>query len=542
MNAFETSKVGGNMFDWVIKNAAIVDGSGKPAYQADIAISNDRIEAIGIIPSEAALNVIDAGELIVAPGFIDIHCHYDTGLWADAALEGPLSQGVTTVICGQCGDSRAPIEPQMADGFRQWCEAGAAGAFVPYNWDSFSSFLDIVDDMKLGVNLGSFVGHSTLRLCAVGFENKRPTREEIEKMKRLAAESIEQGALGISTGLVYMPGMYADTEELIEVTKAIKPYGVPYMSHIRSESNEIISAVEEELAIARACEVPCQVAHHKALGKSNWWKIDKTLALLDEARSQGIDVTCDLYPYVLSTSAMRNLLPPWALTNGMDTVCARLADPIERQKIIDDILDFSNTNNIWRDSGGGEGIYAMDTPLTPQYEGLNMEEASVLSGKSPLETALDIIMINRGKDAACYATGCEENILKVASKEYSMFGSDAVPCTPGSKCNPRNNGTFPRVLGKYCREEHLFDLPEAVYKMTGAPAKRLNLKHKGHIAVGKDADLVVFNPATVIDRATTKDPMARPVGIEWVFVRGKLAIAEGKPTHLRNGKTVRYGD
>lgn len=530
------------MFDWVIQGATIIDGTGSPGYITDLGVKNGKIAYIGRIVPDPDARIVSGKGKVLAPGFIDIHCHYDTGLWADSALEGPLSQGVTTVICGQCGDSRAPLEDHMAAEFERWSAAGAAGSKPPYDWRSFGSFLDTVDALKLGVNLGSFVGHSTVRMCAVGFGSEQPTPEQMKRMRYLIEESLDEGALGLSTGLVYMPGMYASTEELIELTKAIKPYGVPYMSHIRSESTELIEAVKEELQIARTCGVPCQVAHHKALGRSNWTKIDESLRLIDAARAEGMDVTVDLYPYILSTSMMRGLLPPWALEGGMDAVRARLADPATRQKIRHEILDDANVNNIWRDSGGAEGVYSIGSPVTPQYEGLNMLEASELSGKDPLDTALDIIMVNEGKDLGCYATGCEENICKVASKPYAMFGSDTVPSAPGSKCNPRNSGTFPRVLGKYCREEKLFDLPEAVYKMSGAAAKRLNLKSKGTIAAGKDADLVLFDPDTVIDHATPKDPLARPEGIEWVFVRGEAAVKDGKCTGVRNGHTVRRGD
>ena len=527
------------MFDYLIKNALLVDGSGAPARRGDLAVKDGRIAAEGGSIREGAVKTIDADGLVLSPGFIDIHSHYDCGIFADAALESVMAQGVTSVISGQCGDSRAPLEDHMVDGFAKWCAAGAAGAKVPYNWRSFGSFLDTVDSMHLGVNMGSLVGHSTLRLCAVGFDNRPATEKEIALMRSLASAALSEGALGLSTGLVYMPGMYADTAELIEVCRALTPFNAPYMSHIRSESNELPEAVEEALTIARAVGVPCHIAHHKALGQSNWNKIDISLARIDAARDAGEDVTVDVYPYILSTSAMRNLLPPWALEGGIETVAARLHDPEIRARIIREIESGDSANNIWRDAGGAEGVFAMDTHYTPQYEGKNMLEASLISGRSPLDTALDIIAENKGWDTACYATGCEENIRKVLKKPYSMVGSDAVPCAPGAKCNPRTNGTFPRILGKYTREEKVLTLEEAVYKISGAAAKRLKLKGKGLLKAGYDADLVLFDPLTVIDKATTTDPLARPEGIEWVFVNGIAAVKDGKCTGARAGRAIR---
>jgi len=311
------------------------------------------------------------------------------------------------------------------------------------------------------------------------------------------------------------------------------------MSHIRSEGLFLVEAVQEALDIAKYAGVPCHIAHHKALGRSNWDKAKQSLALIDSARAAGMDVTLDLYPYVYSTSTLRAMLPMWAQEGGIEAANRRLLDPETRAKIAAEIEAGQGTNNIWTDAGGAEGVYAMDTGYTPEYAGLNMLEASRISGKSPIETVLDIILLNNGWDTGCYCTGYEENIRRIMSKPYAMIGSDAVPCAKGAKCNPRTNGTFPRVLGKYAREEQLFPMETAVYKLTGAPAARLKLKNKGFIAVGMDADLTIFDPATVIDRATISDPFQRPVGIDYVFVRGECAMDHGQYTGARNGKTIR---
>ena len=529
------------MYDWIIKEALIADGRGTPLYRSDIGIRQNKIAAVCELSKEEGKQTVDGHGLVAAPGFIDIHSHYDCSIFADAEMKSVLAQGVTTVISGQCGSSRAPLDDSMVEAFARSQAAGAAGAVVPYDWRSFASFLDRVDEMKLGVNMGSLVGHSTTRLCVLGAESRKPDSGELDRLCRYIADSLEGGALGFSSGLVYVPGMYARTDELIAMAKAAAPFKVPYMTHIRSEGNQLVEAVEEALLIARTAGVPCHIAHHKALGRPNWSKIDRTLELIDEARVQGFDVSCDLYPYPLSTSALRNILPDWALDGGLQAGIARLRDPEMREQIRGEILQGGGVNNIWRDSGGAEGVIAMDTPNTPAYQGLNMEEAARISGKDPLETAFDIIELNNGCDTACYATGCEENIVKVMKKPYAMIGSDAVPATPGAMCNPRTNGTFPRVLRKYVREEGVLSLSEAVYKMSGAAADRLKLYGKGRIAVGKDADIVLFDAENVRDRATVKDPHAAPEGIEWVFVNGQPAIKNGTYTGARAGRALRLG-
>ena len=527
------------MYDLIVRSALIYDGTLNKPFHGDVAVLDGKIAGIGEYGGAKAKRCINADGRALSPGFIDIHSHYDCAMFNDPILESVLIQGVTTVISGQCGDSRAPLSDDMLNDFALASKAACAGAEIDYNWRSFAELLDRIDEMRLGVNMGSLVGHSTVRRCVLGVENIDPTPKQLDEMKRLVSISLDEGALGFSSGLVYLPGMYAKTPELAVLASCLRPYGLPYMSHIRSEGLYLIEAVGEALSIARDAGIPCHIAHHKALGKPNWHKITDTLAMIDSARNGGMDVTLDLYPYVYSTSSMRAMLPQWAQEGGIEAANARLKDPVIRARIAAEIEAGQGLNNIWTDSGGAEGVIAMDTGHTPQYSGFNMVEASRLSGKTPIETALDIILLNNGWDTGCYTSGCEDNIRRIIAKPYSMIGSDAVPCTKGAKCNPRTNGTFPRVLGKYAREEGVLSMEAAIHKITGAPANRLKLRGKGFIAPGMDADITMFDPAAVKDMASVSDPFQRPLGIDYVFVGGACAIDGAKYTGARAGRAVR---
>lgn len=527
------------MFDLGILGAMIVDGTQSPWYYGDVGITHGCISYIGHLEPSNCKRIVHAEGRVLAPGFIDIHSHYDSSIFADPILLNVLKQGVTTVISGQCGDSKAPLRDNMICDFVKSSAAGSAGAEIPCDWRSFGEFLNVIDQMQLGVNMGSLVGHSTIRRCVLGVENRAPTKNELQEMCHLLDNALKEGALGFSTGLVYAPGVYAQTSEIIELAKVLKKYNAPYMTHLRNESKFLIEAIEEAFTIAKEANVPCHIAHHKAIGKSNWYLIDNSLSMIDLARARGMDVTLDLYPYTLSTATLRSILPSWVEAGGIEPMIQRLNNSETRARIINEIETGTGDTTLWIDAGGASGVIVMDTRLTHEYEGKNMIEASKISGKSPIETALNIITINQGWDTACYTVGSEKNIQRIITKPYAMIGSDAVPSAPGAKCNPRTNGTFPRIFSKYVREDGLLTIEEAVAKMTSLPAARLNLQNKGLIRCGMDADLVLFDKERIRDMATVENPLAQPEGIDWVIISGVPVIEEGAFTGYRVGRAIR---
>jgi N-acyl-D-amino-acid deacylase len=338
----------------------------------------------------------------------------------------------------------------------------------------------------------------------------------------------------MTTGLIYPPGVYSEPEEIEEIAKVLKDYNGVYLSHIRNESFDVVKSVKEIIHVAEVADIPVQVHHHKAMGIKNWGLVKETLKLIEEARNKGLDVTLDQYPYTASSTTLRACLPPWVHEGGIEKIITRLNDPDTKARIIDEI---ENTDD--KNSNGASGVLVSYTPYTPQYEGKTLDVIAKMEGKEPLEILCDIIAANKGNDTACYFMIGDDDIKYVMKSPYTMIGSDSIPVAPGAKCHPRTNGTFPRVLGKYVREEKTLTLEEAVNKMTGYPASRFNIKGKGLIKEGYDADLVIFNPDTVIDGSDYEDPFKDPIGINYVLVNGQLVIKDGEVTGKTPGKVLR---
>ncbi len=510
----------------LIKNGTVVDGSGAPGVAADVAIEGDRIAAMGPDLSGAAARLIDATGLMVAPGFIDIHSHSDLVYDTCPSAESKVRQGVTTEVVGMCGFSPGPIAPGRREAVRDWI--GGIGSKPPATWQSFGEYLDHVRGLGVSVNVVQFVGHGALRLATVGGDNRPARADEQAQMERLLAEALDAGAWGYSTGLVYAPSIYGSTDELIALAKSMAKHGGQYFSHVRGEAATLERAYEEAIRIGEESGVPVQIAHVKASGRENWGKMERALRMISDARARGVDVTGDVYPYPAGSTKMDNLLPPWMHDGGTAKLLERLADTASRQRAIADCLIDGER---WRT---GSGSYGWDEVMVatcsrPELAGKNLAELARLTGREPAHAMMDLVLSERAGVSMVGFSQSEENVAIASADPHTMIGSDSLSLHAGpgphpGKPHPRSYGTFPRVLGVYCREKRLFSWEQAVHKMTGMPAAKLHLKGRGLLKSGYSADLAVFDPRTVRDGATFPDPHRHPTGIPYVIVNGQVIV------------------
>ena len=510
----------------LIRNGTVVDGSGAPARAADVAVEGDRIAAVGPTLGGEAARVVDATGLMVAPGFIDIHSHSDLVYDKCPSAESKVRQGVTTEVVGMCSFSPAPVAPGRAELVQEW--AGGIGGKLPITWNSFREYLDHLRLLGPSVNIVQFVGHGALRLAAVGPAARPVTPDEQKAMERLLAEALDAGAFGFSTGLVYAPSVYGTTEELVALARSMARRRGLYFSHIRGEAATLGPAAEEAIRIGEQGGVPVQIAHVKAAGRENWGKMDRVLRLIDGARARGVDVTGDVYPYPAGSTKMDNLLPAWMHDGGISKLLERLADPKARARAIADCLVDGER---WRTGSGGMGWdeIMIATCSRPELAGLNIAELARRTGKEPAQAMMDLVLAERAGVSMVVFSQSEENVGVALGYAHNMVGSDSLSLHAGpgphpGKPHPRSYGTFPRVLGVYCREKRLFSWETAVHKMTGMPATKLGLKDRGLVERGRAADLTVFDPATVRDEATFPDPHRFPVGIPYVIVNGQVVV------------------
>lgn len=527
-------------FDYVLKNAKIVDGSGAPWFKGDVGIDRGVISAVGKLPETVrAKEEIDLSGKILCPGFIDIHTHSDFLLLRDSLILSKLRQGVTTQGIGQCGLSPAPLSDDKIELLDRYLGFIKAGVQPEWSWRTFGDWLDVLESLDLGTNIAAFVGHGTVRIAVMGFEDRGASDEEIRKMRDLVESSVEDGAFGLSSGLIYAPGVYSSPDEIAQVCMGLKDKNALYESHMRNESADVVAATQEIIDLARKDGISVQISHHKALGRSNWGLVRETLEKVDRARSEDIDVTLNQYPYTSCSTTLRAILPPWVQEGGVDSVISRLEDQSLRERIKEEVNGVSSWENMFRHAGGSSGTRVLYSPVTPELEGLTLLEIGAKLHKDPVDAAFDVITANNGADNASYDSMSEEDVKFVMKHRAVMIASDSIPPAEGAKTHPRTCGTNPRVLGKYVREEKVLSMEEAVWKMSGFPAWRLGLQKKGLIREGMDADLVVFDPETVVDMATFEDPERGPEGIEYVFVNGVKSIERGVYTGKRAGRVLR---
>ncbi len=528
-------------FDILIRGGLILDGSGAIGHRGDLAISGDKITAIGGDLAGQARKVIDADGLAVAPGFIDIKTHSDFTLPINPKAESKVRQGVTTEIIGHCGFSVAPCLPGKVELLRGYLSPSAP--WLPFRETSFPDYLDTFP--ATAVNAGMLVGHNTLRLMTMGMENRAPTAAELDHMVALLEEGLRAGALGLSTGLFTAPGSYAEPAEIIALARVLKRYNGLYFTHLRDESDGVLDAVAEAIDVAAQCGVHVQIVHFKCSGVNNWGKVDNALAMMAEARKRGHEVDCDAYPYTAGSNPLKNLMPQWVQGGGVDAMIARLQLPETRRRIGEDIAR-DGLNN-WGRLKSWDDVRISITPNLPQFAGRTIQSLATERSQDPIDTVCDYLIQDKAATRVLVTGMSEDDVRTLMSRPEPMVGSDGnCVATYGTVSqgmpHPRFYGTFPRVLDHYCREEGLLPLELAVHKMTGATARALRLVDRGQLRRGYRADVTMFDPDDFKEQATYAAPHQYPSGTRTtVIVNGRIVVENAEHTGALPGVVLRRG-
>lgn len=527
------------MFDLLIKNAKVLDGLGNEEFAGDIGISGDAISAIGDLSEAEADRTIDAAGLNAAPGFIDMHTHSGFLYLINPKAESKVHQGVTTEVIGHCGTSIAPLRGDA----KKEAESLTRILGLDIDWETFAEYNAKVLDQGIALNIAHLLGHGTLRDSVMGRTDRAPTDEEIEAMRKEIDRAFEQGVFGMSTGLIYPPGCYSKTDELVELSKAVARNGGLYSSHIRGEGETLLKAIAEAVDIGEGAGVPIQISHLKVAGQKHWDSGSAALELIDKALAMGMDITADQYPYLAGNTGLSAILPKWVHNEGGAILLERLSDPETRVRIREEMETGEGEFGIANITDGWNGILVGLAIGHPEYQGRTIKDIAEELGKDPIDTIFDIIVECNDILFVNWMTQSEDNVRLFIKHPNVMIGSDASAMAPygllGSTVpHPRTYGTFPRVLGEYVREQGILTLPEAIRKMTSLTAKKLGLKDRGVLAQGKKADLVLFDADKISDRATYQDPNQYPVGIKAVIVNGTPVVEDDEHTGALPGKVL----
>ncbi|MGB8509896.1 MAG: D-aminoacylase [Pyrinomonadaceae bacterium] len=530
-------------YDFIIRNGRVVDGTGRPSYVADVAVRGDRIIRIGRLGMNArARRTIDAAGMIVAPGFIDMLGQSEQNVLIDPRAMSKVMMGVTTEITGE-GGSIAPVNERLIKEDEEFYRRFNLNV----DWRTLGEYFHRLEKGGAGINLGTFVGATQVRAYVVGYDNRAPTSAELEKMRRLVAEAMEDGALGLSTSLQYVPARFAKTDEIVELAKVAARYGGIYMTHQRSEANALDESLDEVFEIARRARIPAEIWHLKTAYRKNWGRMPEVLKRIAAARARGLDISADVYPYVAASTALSACLPPWALEGGTEKMLGRLRDPSVRERLKREIAnDSKDWENIYFGSGGAGGVL-VGSVVNRELEALQGKRLSEIAreqNKEPLDALFDLILADHGQTGAIYFM-MDENDLRAALRSpfVSICTDSGARATDGplagSKSHPRGWGSYPRILSRYVRDEHLLTLEQAIHKMTGLSAARVGLRERGVLRPGAYADITVFDPQRVRDLATFEEPNQYPSGIEYVLVNGQVEVDKGARTPALAGRPLR---
>ncbi|MFX1286456.1 MAG: amidohydrolase family protein [Promethearchaeota archaeon] len=526
-------------YDLIIRNGTVYDGSGNPPFRGDIAVNGDRIAGIGSLEQDTAESIVDAQNLSITPGFINMLSWATDSLIEDGRSYSDIRQGVTLEVMGE-GWSAGPLNEQM----KQELLERQSDIKYDISWTSLSEYLEYLEAKGVSCNIASFVGATTVRIHTLGYEDRKPTPEEMEKMKGLVDQAMREGALGVASALIYPPAFYADTNELIELCKVAARYNGMYISHIRSEGTQFLEAIDELIFIAREANIRAEIYHLKAAGRNNWHKFDLAIEKINNAREKGLQITTDCYTYTAGATGLTASFPPWTYEGGHKELIKRLKDPDVRKQITTEVLSETKAwENLYLEAGPEKMLLVAFKKLKP-LTGMTLAQVAKERGKDPLETAMDLVVEDDSRIGTVYFMMSEENVRKKIQIPYMSFGSDEASEAPEgvflkSNCHPRAYGNVTRLLGKYCRDEKLITLEEAIRKLTSLPAINLKITDRGLLKEDFYADIVIFDPNKIKDHATYEKPHQLASGIVHVFVNGIQVLKNGEHTNVTPGRVVR---